>query len=275
MSPLSPLPPLSTYSPKSGAGSPPATESSGPLSSPTNNPLAPAVRESRNTGSANGEVPAETGSQAVRAADENEAAGANRKSVEADATDKKVGGLDEAELKELTELKARDREVRAHEAAHQAVGGQYAGAISLSYQRGPDGAQYAVGGEVSIDMSPVNGDPQATIEKMRVVRSAAMAPAEPSGQDRAVAAQAMQVMLQAQSELALEQKSSDSNADKPAAASEGDAASSGAEQGERSQSGADQPLPRSAQQARNSYQNIAAFGPESASSGDGFLPISV
>lgn len=29
-----------------------------------------------------------------------------------------------------------------------------------------------------------------------------MAPAEPSGQDRAVAAQAMQVMLQAQSELA-------------------------------------------------------------------------
>ncbi|MFP3977785.1 putative metalloprotease CJM1_0395 family protein [Marinobacter sp. KMM 10035] len=221
-------------------------------------------------------MPAETGSQAVRAADENEAAGASRKSVEADATDKKVGGLDEAELKELTELKARDREVRAHEAAHQAVGGQYAGAISLSYQRGPDGAQYAVGGEVSIDMSPVNGDPQATIEKMRVVRSAAMAPAEPSGQDRAVAAQAMQAMLQAQSELALEQKSTDSNADKPAAAaSESDAASSVAEQGERSQSGADQPLPRSAQQARNSYQNIAALGPESASSGDGFLPISV
>lgn len=227
MSPLSPLPPISTYSP----------------------------------------------GQAVRAADENEAAGANRKSVEADATDKKVGGLDEAELKELTELKARDREVRAHEAAHQAVGGQHAGAISLSYQRGPDGAQYAVGGEVSIDMSPVNGDPQATIEKMRVVRSAAMAPAEPSGQDRAVAAQAMQIMLQAQSELAQAQESSDSSVDK--SASESDEAPSGAEQGERSQSSADEPLPRAAQQARNSYQSIAAFGPDSASSGDGFLPISV
>lgn len=106
------------------------------------------------------------------------------------------------------ELKARDREVRAHEAAHQAVGGQYAGAMSFTYQRGSDGAQYAVGGEVSIDLSPVQGDPQATIEKMRVVRAAAMAPAEPSGQDRAVAAQAMQIMLQAQSELATESGSS-------------------------------------------------------------------
>lgn len=117
-------------------------------------------------------------------------------------------GLTEQELKQLTELKARDREVRAHEAAHQAVGGQYAGAMSFTYQRGPDGAQYAVGGEVSIDLSPVQGDPQATIEKMRIVRAAAMAPAEPSGQDRAVAAQAMQIMLQAQSELAAQSGSS-------------------------------------------------------------------
>ena len=35
-----------------------------------------------------------------------------------------------------------------------------------------------------------------------------MAPAEPSGQDRAVAAQAMQIMLQAQSDLATESGSS-------------------------------------------------------------------
>lgn len=152
---------------------------------------------------------------------------------------KKVGGLDEAQLKELTELKARDREVRAHEAAHQATGGQHAGAISLTYQRGPDGAQYAVGGEVSIDMSSVDGNPQATIEKMRAVRAAAMAPAEPSSQDRAVAAQAMQVMLQAQSELSLE---------RPTLAG---------------------------QQARDTYQDIAAFGPEPASGMDGFLSISV
>lgn len=113
-------------------------------------------------------------------------------------------GLEEAQLQELSDLKARDREVRAHEAAHQAVGGQYAGSISFVYERGPDGAQYAVGGEVSIDTAPVQGDPQATIEKMRVVRAAALAPAEPSAQDRAVAAEAMQLMLQAQSELSTE-----------------------------------------------------------------------
>lgn len=116
-------------------------------------------------------------------------------------TSRNVQALDEAQLRELTELKARDREVRAHEAAHKAVGGQHAGAISYDYQRGPDGARYAVGGEVSIDISPVQGDPEATIEKMRVVRAAAMAPAEPSSQDRAVAAEATQIMLQAQTDL--------------------------------------------------------------------------
>lgn len=127
-----------------------------------------------------------------------------RASQSASTRDQNAQGLDAAQLKQLADLKARDREVRAHESAHQAVGGQYAGAISYVYQRGPDGVQYAVGGEVSIDTAPVEGDLQATIEKMRTVRAAALAPAEPSPQDRAVAAQAMQLMLQAQSELALE-----------------------------------------------------------------------
>lgn len=110
--------------------------------------------------------------------------------------------LSESERRQLDRLKARDREVRAHEAAHQGVGGQYAGAASYSYQRGPDGVQYAVGGEVSIDLSAVQGNPQATIEKMRIVQAAALAPAQPSGQDRAVAAEAAQIQLQAQAELA-------------------------------------------------------------------------
>lgn len=130
----------------------------------------------------------------------------------ANASNQNVQGLDAAQLEQLADLKARDREVRAHEAAHQAVGGQYAGAISYVYERGPDGAQYAVGGEVSIDTAPVDGDPQATIEKMRTVRAAALAPAEPSPQDRAVAAQAMQLMLQAQAELASELSERDESA---------------------------------------------------------------
>ncbi|SNC66687.1 SprA-related family protein [Marinobacter sp. es.048] len=144
------------------------------------------------------------GAKSTEASGKAESARENPESKPGDRGGDDPQGLSEQELKQLTELKARDREVRAHEAAHQAVGGQYAGAMSFTYQRGPDGAQYAVGGEVSIDLSPVQGDPQGTIEKMRIVRAAAMAPAEPSGQDRAVAAQAMQIMLQAQSELAAE-----------------------------------------------------------------------
>ncbi|SFE25275.1 SprA-related family protein [Marinobacter sp. DSM 26671] len=156
-------------------------------------------------GSAAAEPEAPTsGARSTEASGKSESARENPESKAGDRGGDNPQGLSEQELKQLTELKARDREVRAHEAAHQAVGGQYAGAMSFTYQRGPDGAQYAVGGEVSIDLSPVQGDPQATIEKMRIVRAAAMAPAEPSGQDRAVAAQAMQIMLQAQSELAAE-----------------------------------------------------------------------
>lgn len=112
------------------------------------------------------------------------------------------GRLSEAELRQISVLSARDDEVRAHEQQHQAVGGQYAGSASFSYTTGPDGVKYAVGGEVGIDISPVANDPRATIEKMRVVRAAALAPAEPSSQDRAVAAEATRLMLQAQAELA-------------------------------------------------------------------------
>ena len=85
----------------------------------------------------------------------------------------------EQEQQQIKELKARDTEVRTHEQAHAAVGGQYAGSPSYEYQRGPDGTNYAVGGEVPIDVGIINGDPQATIDKMQTVRAAALAPAEP------------------------------------------------------------------------------------------------
>lgn len=106
------------------------------------------------------------------------------------------------EGRELEEMQARDREVRQHEAAHVAAGGAHVrGGASFSYRRGPDGRSYAVGGEVQIDSSAVPNDPEATIRKMRAVQAAAMAPAEPSGQDRSVAAQAAQAATQARAEL--------------------------------------------------------------------------
>ena len=172
-----------------------------PVSAPTSRGPVPSVTGSDTRDMAESRQP-ETARATDEAAETRGDRGERSPSVNArDKTAQPEGQLDDGQLKQLRELKARDREVRAHEQAHQAVGGQYAGAVSYTYQRGPDGNQYAVGGEVSIDIAPVEGDPQATIEKMRKVRAAALAPAEPSGQDRAVAAQAMQLMLQAQVEL--------------------------------------------------------------------------
>lgn len=121
--------------------------------------------------------------------------------------EKSVDGqeLNDTESKEVQELKQRDREVRAHEQAHVAAGGQYVrGGIKYEYQRGPDGRTYAVGGHVNIDVSEA-GTPEATITKMQQVKRAALAPAEPSGADRAVAATAAQKEQQARMEI-LEQR---------------------------------------------------------------------
>lgn len=113
--------------------------------------------------------------------------------------------ISEEELKQIQQMANRDREVRAHEAAHRAVAGQYAkGGMRFTYEVGPDGKRYAVGGEVSIDTSPVPGDPQATLQKANAIRAAAMAPAEPSGQDRSVAIEAMHMAAKARSEVLAE-----------------------------------------------------------------------
>ncbi|PLX95946.1 MAG: catalase [Desulfuromonas sp.] len=113
--------------------------------------------------------------------------------------------LSEEEQQQVQELSQRDREVQVHEAAHAAVGGTYTGSPSLTYETGPDGKRYAVSGEVNVDMGEVAGDPQATMEKADVIRAAALAPAQPSSQDRNVAAQASRMRAQAQAELMSEQ----------------------------------------------------------------------
>jgi len=119
-----------------------------------------------------------------------------------------------ADRKTIEALKARDREVRAHEAAHRAAAGMYArGATSYTYQRGPDGGSYAVGGEVSIDVSPVQGDARATAQKARQIQAAALAPAQPSGQDMAVAAEAAQMAMQASTESRALPNNENKNAD--------------------------------------------------------------
>lgn len=109
--------------------------------------------------------------------------------------------LDESELRQIKQLKSRDTEVRAHEQAHLAAAGSYAaGGPSFSYQTGPDGKRYAVGGSVPIDMGE-ESTPAATITKMRTVKRAALAPASPSAADRQIAAQAGMKENQARQEL--------------------------------------------------------------------------
>jgi len=102
----------------------------------------------------------------------------------------------------LESLRQRDQEVRLHEQAHLLAAGPYAkGAPSYTYQTGPDGQRYAIGGEVPIDLSAVPGNPQATLQKALTIRRAALAPTDPSEADQAVAAQATALAAQAQQQL--------------------------------------------------------------------------
>lgn len=123
-------------------------------------------------------------------------------SIQAEKKQSSPNELTEEQQREVEELKRRDQEVRAHELAHLSAAGPYAtGGMSFEYRQGPDGERYAVGGEVSIDTSPVANDPEATLRKARQLQAAAFAPAEPSGQDRAVGQQAAQMAARAQQEI--------------------------------------------------------------------------
>ncbi|HET6339829.1 MAG TPA: putative metalloprotease CJM1_0395 family protein [Polyangiales bacterium] len=135
---------------------------------------------------------------------------------------------DSEKTEEARKLQARDSEVRAHERAHAAAGGALAGAPSYTFERGPDGRSYAVSGEVSIDVSEVSNDAQATVRKMQQVKRAALAPQSPSDADRAIAAMADAKITAARLELSItgsheqpEEQSSTHTANAPMA---GDAA---------------------------------------------------
>ena len=112
------------------------------------------------------------------------------------------------EAQEIRQLQQRDREVRAHEAAHAAAGGAYAGSPTYSYEQGPDGRRYATGGEVSIDISPISGNPEASLQKAQQVRAAALAPAQPSAQDMKVAQKAQALAMKARLEISEQESKS-------------------------------------------------------------------
>ncbi len=117
------------------------------------------------------------------------------------------------EKKAVEVLQKADKMVRAHENAHKAVGGSLVrGGGKFTYKTGPDGKIYATGGEVQIDISPVKDNPEATIQKMNRVRAAALAPADPSAQDRSVAALAQSIAAGARAE-AMKKNAKNTNSD--------------------------------------------------------------
>jgi hypothetical protein len=124
-------------------------------------------------------------------------------SADAAPKDSSTVGVSPQDQSRLNSLKSVDRSVRSHELAHLTVaGGLSRSGVSFVLQRGPDGQMYAVGGEVSIDVSAVPDDPQATLRKADIIRRAALAPMDPSPQDRAVAVQADRLAEQASREIA-------------------------------------------------------------------------
>jgi hypothetical protein len=175
-----------------------------------------------------------------------------------DEEDPDGDGLDQSEEQQVEKLKQRDREVRAHEQAHAIVGGAYAGAPSYTYQQGPDGKRYAIGGEVQIDTSRER-TPEATIRKMQVVIRAATAPADPSSQDMKVAQQAQAQLAEAQAELR-QQKTEELSGERdgdtgPAvetSGAEGDAGSAAAQESDR-------PDEASASSRRKSAEAASAY----------------
>lgn len=147
-----------------------------------------------------------TGSYSVEISEEGKDAASKNSESQIEPGSSDSAEFSEEEVAQLAELKARDIEVRAHEQAHLSAAGGYAtGGASFSYQKGPDGQSYAVGGEVGIDLSQ-ESDPSATIQKMQTVQRAALAPASPSSTDRQVAAQAEAIAAQARQEILQEQQ---------------------------------------------------------------------
>ncbi|MBB1485602.1 putative metalloprotease CJM1_0395 family protein [Oceanospirillum sediminis] len=121
--------------------------------------------------------------------------------VEPGSDQREARQLEREKQKVISQLSKRDAEVRAHEEAHSNVGGKYASAPEYDLTEGPDGKEYAIGGHVNIDASPVEGNPKATIVKADVVEKAALAPVQPSPQDQKVAGEAREMGNEARVEL--------------------------------------------------------------------------
>jgi hypothetical protein len=109
--------------------------------------------------------------------------------------------LSASQQAEIARLEQRDREVRAHEAAHLTAAGSLASGVQYTYTLGPDGKLYAVEGKVNIAVTS-STDPEEALSQARQLLAAASAPGDPSNQDLTVAVRARQMESEAQAQLA-------------------------------------------------------------------------
>ncbi len=90
----------------------------------------------------------------------------------------------------LRRLRARDQEVRTHEMAHAAALGRFCGVIRYTYQLGPDGRLYAIGGTTEVAAGSLNEDDAKA--RAEAIRKAAGVVSDPSNADIAAALDASQ-----------------------------------------------------------------------------------
>jgi SprA-related family len=186
----------------------------------------------------------------------------------ANTEDKTKGNqqVSEAEQRQIAELQQDDRRVRAHEQAHIAAGGGLtSGGAKFQYRTGPDGKQYAVGGEVQIDTSEEK-DPNATIRKAGRIKAAALAPADPSAQDRSVAASADAMAIKARQELSQAEASGGTGTASGAGPAQGGAAPAASDYAasQKSGTGADRPHVQTSAQINSNSSNTTLFNVQKA-----------
>lgn len=151
--------------------------------------------------------------------------------------------------RQVERMRQIDRTVRQHEQMHVTVGGSLVtSGPNYAFETGPDGKRYAVSGEVGIDTSP-GRTPEETVPKAQQIRRAALAPPDPSPQDRRVAATASAMEQQALQQLAQARQQGG-----------GGAAGEGADAGSRVPAPDGAGAERAAQQAAAFYLAVAAQG---------------
>lgn len=115
-----------------------------------------------------------------------------------DSTAHGAGGKElSREDQELVDnLEARDAKVRNHETSHIMAAGGQAGMPTYTYQTGPDGKRYAIGGSVNI-ATMTTGDTEQDARRANTAYRAAMATGEPSSRDMQAATRARTMEMEA------------------------------------------------------------------------------